>query len=255
MEVYSKYRQKTVTKKGRAFPVRRVGVFLLIFTTALLILLKVATWLNAQELFQLKKITIEGNQFVKRLEILNLVQIDSSANLLEFDLQKISTRVKQHPLIDKVLVSRRLPSTLVIKLQEKEPLAILNDSELVAVDEKGNVMPEFQTEMLFDTPIISNLTQNSESFQQVLDFLSFTKSRQFSLYLEISEISYSKNLGIYFFLNEKGIPVICGDDDFENKGEKFLTVLTFLKSVSKLQTVKYFDLRFKDQVIVRELES
>lgn len=262
--VYSKYRSKRTVKKvkkARSFPTRRAGIFALIITTSLLILLKVATWLNAQELFSLKNIKMEGNRFVKRHELLSLVKIEPSVSLLEYDTRKIAAQVEQHPLIRQALVSRSLPSSLVIKVQEKEPIAILNNSKLLALDEKGQPMPMSRTEMFFDYPIISNIklpekdSEKNHELNQVIDFLNFTKLKHFALYSEISEVSYSNNTGIYFYLNEGITPVIWGNGNLQKKSANLLKVLTLLKSENKLQKVKYFDLRFKDQVIVKELKS
>ena len=261
MMVYSKYRSKKTGKKVRkirSFPTKRVGILVLIVTTSLLILLKVVTWLNAQELFSLKDIRVEGNRFAKKSELLNLVKIEPSVSLLEFDTQKIAAQVEQHPLIQQATVSRSLPSSLVIKVQEKEPIAILNNSELLALDEKGHPMPVFRTEIFFDYPIISNIklpendSEENPELNQVIDFLNFAKAKHFALYSEVSEISYSKNIGIYFYLNEGAIPVIWGNGNLRKKSANFLEVLNLLKRESKLLKVKYFDLRFKNQVIVKE---
>ncbi len=79
MMVYSKYRSKKTgnkVRKIRSFPTRRAGLLVLIVTTSLLILLKVATWLNAQELFSLKDIKVVGNRFAKKSELLNLIKVE-----------------------------------------------------------------------------------------------------------------------------------------------------------------------------------
>ena len=125
MMVYSKYSSKGTgnkIRKTRSFPTRRAGLLVLIATTSLLILLKLATWLNAQELFSLKDIKVEGNRFAKTSELLNLVKVEPSLSLLEFDTQKIASQVEQHPLVKRATVSRSLPSSLVIRVQEKEPI-------------------------------------------------------------------------------------------------------------------------------------
>ncbi len=261
MMVYSKYNSKKTRKKvgkARSFPTRRAGILVLIVTTSLLLLLKVATWLNAQELFSLKDIKVEGNRFAKKSELLNLVKVEPSTSLLEFDTQKIAAQVQQHPLIQEASVSRSLPSSLVIKVREKEPLAILNNSELLALDEKGQPMPVHRNEMFFDYPIISNINtpeddanENSD-LNQIIAFLNFIKAKHFGLYSEISELSYSKNSGIYFYLNEGTIPVILGNGDFQKKSTNLLEILTLLKTENRLSNIRYFDLRFRDQVIVKE---
>ena len=261
MMVYSKYSSRKrgyKIRKIRSFPTRRAGLLVLIVTTSLLILLKLATWLNAQELFSLKDIKFEGNRFAKKSELLNLIKVEPSMSLLEFDTQKIANQVEQHPLIQRATVSRSLPSSLVIRVQEKEPIALLNNSVLTALDEKGQPMPVFQTEMFFDYPIISNIklpeknTGENGGLNQVIDFLNFTKTKHFALYSDISEIFYSKNSGIYFYLNEGATPVILGHGNLQNKNANLLEVLNLLKRENNLGKVKCFDLRFKNQVIVKE---
>lgn len=257
MKIYSSYRTKQTVRKARWIPSRRIGIVVLAATTILLFLLKVATWLNAQELFLLKNLAVEGNRMLNKSEILSLVTLDTSITLLDYDIKKVADEVQRHPLIAKAWVRRKLPSTLVIKVEERHPLAILNDSELMAIDEHGKSMAISRTEMLFDVPIISNLRgqENQDALGRVLSFLSATKSKHFNLYCEISEISYSHNFGIYFYLNDRAIPVIWGTADAGKKSNDFMDVLAVVKNRGELSKVKYFDARFKNQIILREARS
>jgi len=253
MMVYSKYNRKPKPRRRRAnHDSRRAGLYFLVITTTIVILLKVATWLNAGEMFEFRSVSITGTQYVDDRELLRLAQIDTTLGLFELDLKAIAQRVKTHPLVAEAVVSRRLPSTLIIHVTEKKPLAILNLQQLHAIDARGTILASLTPERLFDLPVIMNVQlENKAVLQQILAFLSHLKRYQFSLYSEISEISYSDKAGIYFRLVHDSIPVILGPGNFARKGEQFSKVLAIMKSQNKLSKVRYFDLRFDNQVVVK----
>ncbi|MFQ5753413.1 MAG: cell division protein FtsQ/DivIB, partial [bacterium] len=115
------------------------------------------------------------------------------------------------------------------------------------------VLPNLELGMLLDYPIISKVENQSRELNNILNYLRFIKTNQFTLYSEISEISYSPKMGIYFYLTEGTIPVFMGEQDFEQKGSNLLAVLNILNKEKKLSEIEYFDLRFKGQVIVKEI--
>jgi cell division septal protein FtsQ len=239
---------------------RRIGTVLLISSTALLVLLKLATWLYADDaLFRLKDINIRGNKFASDQELLSLIPQDSTKNLLKCDLKKISLALQQHPLLEKVWVKRVLPSTLFIRVKEYEPLATYNKDGLGVLDSNGHLLQNIKPQMLIDQPIITDVSAlspkdgGSSELAQVLAFLEITKQNSFKLYARISEISFNQEVGIYFYLTEQAVPVIVGTGDYVVKGEKFLKVIRIIEQNNNLDSIEYFDLRFKNQVVVKEI--
>ena len=260
MIVYSKYNNRRRALEFRPAVSKRTVLIVLICIATVLLLLRVATWLNAQEMFVLKNIDVEGNRFVKKSEVLDLLNLDTSRSLFDYNLRQIAQQVSMHPFIKDASVSRRLPDNLIIRISEKEPIAILNQSELSLVDENGEQLPEFNSVELLDYPIISNLVLADEQnggkeVMEVLRFLRQTREHNFVLYSQISEISFSKNLGVYFYLTENAITVIVGKDRFAQKAANLLQVLNILKMDGGMSQVEYFDLRFEGQVVVKELDA
>jgi cell division protein FtsQ len=258
MMVYSKYRRRSCGGGAGSLALRRIGIIFLVITTAVLLVLKISTWLGAQELFQLKEIKIEGTRFIKNTELRKYFEIDTLKRIFDIDLRAIEKQVREHPLVQGVQVSRRFPSTLIIKIAEKEPIAIVNNFELFAIDAHGQVLPKIHPAMLCDYPIISNLSirkgqiDETAELNKILDLLLYLKKRQFNLYSRISEISYSKNLGVYFYLTNGAVPVLMGLEDLEKKGDNLLKVLRLLDKENKVQNFEYFDLRFAEQVIAKK---
>ncbi|MFQ5865045.1 MAG: cell division protein FtsQ/DivIB [bacterium] len=258
MMVYSKYRRSSSGGITSRFPFRRIGIIFLVITTAILLVLRITTWLGAQEIFQLKEIKIEGTHFIKKTELRKYFQIDSVKKIFDIDLRAIEHQVSQHPLVQKVQASRRFPSTLLVKIIEKEPIAVVNNLELFAIDERGHVLPKIHSAMLCDYPIISNLGINkgqvneSEALSEILELLMHLKQHQFMLYSRISEISYSPHVGVYFYLTDGAVPVLMGLEDLEKKCSNLLKVLRLLDKESQVSHFEYFDLRFARQVIVKK---
>jgi cell division septal protein FtsQ len=231
MMFYSAHSRKSRVRHIPGFNLaafRRVGTLLLITSTVLLLLLKLATWLYAEDtLFQLKEISITGNRFATDAELLRLVAIDSSQSLLKCDLKQISASLEQHPLLEKVWVKRILPSTLYIQVQEYQPIATYNKDGLGALDSHGHLLQKIKPEMLVDQPVITNVSAlrpkdgGVSELEQVLAFLQATRQGQFDLYARISEISYDKDIGIYFYLTDHTVPVIVGTKGYLQKGKNF----------------------------------
>ncbi|MFQ5649143.1 MAG: cell division protein FtsQ/DivIB [bacterium] len=259
MIVYSKYSTVHRGKRLEFATTRRMALVLLIITTTLLLMLKVAGWLNAQAMFTLKDIRVEGNRFVKESDIVALLQLDGSRSLFEYDLKAMALQVKQHPLVQNAWVSRRLPDNLVIKVLEKEPLAILNQDTLAILDDRGERLPNLATFDPMDFPIISNIETSERhrengQLYQILNFLRLTRRSTFSLYCQISEISYSETLGLYFYLIDRPVPVIVGKGNFAEKSLNLLQVLKIIRKENSLSQIQYFDLRYQNQVIVKKLK-
>ena len=260
MFVYSKY-SSIPERKRFTLPIsRRGGLVLLVITTVLLAMLKLANWLNAQEVFTLKKIEVEGNRFVTEDEILKMVRLDATKSVFELDLKAIAQQLSKHPFIVKALVNRRLPDNLVIRVVEKEPLALLNTGTLSILDDHGNPLPNPLAFEPVDLPVISNMAVTGEhaadNMKHVIEFLNVTKESYFPLYSQLSEVSFSPRTGLYVYLMEGSVPVLFGQGNYAGKNEKLLEVLKIIqKDASSLSHVRMLDLRYKDQVIVKDLAS
>lgn len=253
MRAYSKYDSTLTREKNHS--ARKTGWIFLVLTTGILGALFAADWIHEDEIFLIKSVQVEGARFISEEEIRSLAKVDFMKNIFEIDGSAISARVKKHEFVDKVKVRRRLPSSLVIEVTEKKPLAVLNSSELAAIDDCGNKLPECGIQALHDYPVISSIdfSENPDSeFIKVVDFLKSIKTNNFTLYTIISEVSYSEKIGIYFTLNDKAIPVFVGEGNFTKKGAHFLKVYHIIQNKHNFSGIEYFDLRFKNQVIIKE---
>ena len=99
----------------------------LVIALSLLILL---TTINSQQIFviskfNLKTIVIKNNLLLKEEEIKNLLISFYNKNLLFLDNNKIKKALMQNSFIESFNIKKKYPSTLIIRIFEKKPIAVL----------------------------------------------------------------------------------------------------------------------------------
>ena len=234
--------------------------FSIIFIAMMLMLTLVWFWKN--EAFELKGAKIQGNRFVSKEDIFEIAGIDFSKDVFEVNTGEIEQRILNHPMIEKASVTRFLPSALKIKVKERDLIAVISGSEISAVDVTGKVLSQFSTESVYDLPAITGFYfqtdssgirefNNPELVQQAVDMLNEIKSRDLVLYHELSDLHYSRNHGFIFYLKKNNIPVVFGLEDYAKKLQYLSTIFHHLNDKTKLEEAKVIDVRFEDQVVVK----
>ncbi|MCD6548777.1 MAG: FtsQ-type POTRA domain-containing protein [Thermodesulfobacterium sp.] len=102
-----------------------------ILTAVLFSLILIIYLLYFTDLFILKEVRVINNKKVGKKEIIALTGLKGGERLFSIPIDKIKKRILLNPKIEKVVIAKRLPYTLEIKIKEREPLAI------ITVDNKG----------------------------------------------------------------------------------------------------------------------
>jgi len=253
--IYSKYSNHSRPKRFDLGRVKKAGLVCFYLTAAILIVLKVATWLHAEELFGLNDVIVEGNHLVTEDEVLALLQPRPGVNLFHYDLRSLGERVENHPYIRRASVGRRLPDKLVVRIEEVEPLALLNGDRMAILDDQGSELPPSMISQVIDYPLIAGMSPDDPAFALVLQYLRDCKCKNFPLYSQISEISYSPDKGVYFYLIDNALPVILGEGNFEEKSRHLMQLLRILEGNQEIGHVEALDVRFENQVVVKSKVS
>ena len=91
--------------------------------------------------YRVQAVTIEGRQELSQKKILNLLQVQPNASILDTDLQSLHTRLMQNPWIRQATISRQLPNTIFVKIEERLPVARWqNKGKLSVVDDEGVIL-------------------------------------------------------------------------------------------------------------------
>lgn len=105
------------------------------------------------EWFEVRTVKVEGGRWLTDDEAVRALALPEGTNLWE-DPHPLEERLRQHPLVDDVRVRRRVPGTLVVKVVERRPVALLPTPALEPVDPEGRRLPIDPVLHRLDLPIL-----------------------------------------------------------------------------------------------------
>jgi hypothetical protein len=172
----------TEIRKPRPRKRWRVAVFIL-----LLVLLAPTPWLarrGASKLafFHVSRVTVEGTRYLSPDTVVARLAIDTTHSVWD-DPTPLEDRVRALPQVADVSVSRKLPGTLVVKVRENPPVALVPGARgLEVVDSTGRPLPIDPAREALDLPI------SNQRDPGLIRMLGDIRARHAVLYRRISEV-------------------------------------------------------------------
>ncbi|WP_136805106.1 cell division protein FtsQ/DivIB [Desulfosediminicola flagellatus] len=223
--------------------------------------------------FKVRNIDIVGCESTseKRLRPLAGITIYQTS-LMGLDGESIESRIEQDPWVSKAEVTRDWPSTIVIKVVEHQPVALLNKSEttepkLYYIDKKGVPFLEVKPGNDVDFPVITGLDkiedvrEREEIFSDIYTFLRLVRRNNPNLPAQsVSEIHVNENSEMVVYLVDYTFPIFFGRGQISDKYTRLVRVLDVLYREKKkgmlLSGVEYIRMDYlKDKVLVAQSES
>ena len=88
--------------------------------------------------FRLNNIIIEGQQNINVNQIISKLSVEDNMPIFLLDLEEIKRIVKENDWVKNAWIMRKLPNTLIIKILERQPIAIWQyQKKLFLIDEDG----------------------------------------------------------------------------------------------------------------------
>src|SRR3954463_7416533 len=105
--------------------------------------------------FRVRTIEVRGARYLQPGEIVQRLKVDTLASLWD-DLTPYKARVRAHPQVSDVTISRRMPGTLVVTIKENLPVALIQTpTGLLAFDSLGKQLPIDPARTALDLPIVA----------------------------------------------------------------------------------------------------
>ena len=221
-------------------------------------------WAKKFDHLHLENITVRGNDYLNRDQIIESSIIPKYPNLLNLNIKTIQERIENHPFIKSAIVSREFPSSLNIDVVERLPLAYINNaSQMYLVDSEGIVLPVRKGQFDFDVPILSGFNSDENLYpignrslsQKVLESVSFLteiKNNHTVLYNDLSEVQISTADEYILCLSKYPTKIYLGVNEISNQLSILHKFSIMLNNKRSLHDFHYVDLRYKNQVIVKE---
>ena len=197
--------------------------------------------LRQMDFFRVRRVVIEGARYASPDEIVSRLRVDTTASIWD-DVSPLVARVKEHPQVRDVRIGRRLPGTLVVRVTENPPVALVNSAKgLVVTDAAGESLPVDPTRTDVDLPVLA--TRDT----LLLRLLGEVRAEVPSLFARVSEARRGSRGEVILVLQEHRVLAMA-----DVTAERLAEVLPVeLDLARRALTVVELDFRFRDQVVAR----
>jgi hypothetical protein len=197
--------------------------------------------LKRMDFFRVRHVEVRGGRFTPAGEVRALLAIDTTFSIWE-DLEPLRQRVLEHDQVRDAQVARRFPATLVVRLEEFQPVALVpTSSGMKAYDATGRALPLDPSRTPVDVPIVPR--QDTALFR----FLGDVRELAQGVYARVNE---ARRVGRdVFALDLVGFTVLVQPDFGAERLARISSVEAEL--ASRRVRLKELDFRYHDQVIAR----
>ena len=148
--------EKIIKKRNRNKRIIKISLLFILFIIVILCAM-------FSPLFNIKTIEVNGNKIVTKNEIISLSKIQIEENSFKLSKGKIKKQVKENAYIQDVKITRKLPSTILIEIEEREPAYLLEYAGSYVVIDKQGYMLEIKTEKI-SLPVIQGEVTETSNF-------------------------------------------------------------------------------------------
>ncbi len=162
----TKKKKKLTPKQQEIAKQKRKRVFRTVKWTSLVVIIAggiIAFMLSS--FFNIKSVTVTGNEKITSEEIISLSNITLEENTFKISNSKVEEAVKTNAYIESVKLKRKLPDEIEIQVSERKPAYMLTlGNAYVYVSTQGYLLEVSTTKL--DLPIITGISTKEEEIQE-----------------------------------------------------------------------------------------
>lgn len=213
--------------------------------------------LRRLDTFRVRHVEVVGTRFMAPAAVLKASGIDSTSNVFD-DAAVWRQRLLRRPLIAAVEVHRRLPGTIVLKVTETRPVALIRGHTLEAVDARGRVLAIDPALTPVDLPVLdlpADTTAGGRlrtpAASTVLETLDRIRRFEPAFARQVSEVALTRDGAIRLWLRHPDRAVALLPEALDAlKLRELVATLADLDARQELSRLRLIDGRFRDQVVV-----
>jgi cell division protein FtsQ len=206
------------------------------------------------------RVVVQGNARLSAGEIHGLIGDVRGQSLLLVDLQQFQARLLDSPWVQSVTVRRVLPSTVDVRIVERDPVALARlGQQLYLVDATGVIIDDYGPQYAdFDLPIVDGMAAPVTADGPAIDparaqlaarFLASLAGRP-ELRRAVSQVDVSRAHNVVVLLGDDPALLYLGDEQFVERLRTYLEIRPTLDE--RMADVDYVDLRYGQRVIAKE---
>lgn len=230
--------------------VAAIGAFVVFVTQTPRILRKL-------ELFRVERVEILGTRYLAPHLVLEASGITEESNLFD-DPSPWRAALLEHPLVADLTIEREYPGTLILRVEEVEPVALVATPVLRPVDARGRYLPIEPAAVDVDLPIIAvepedELADRVEDPEVLGLVRALDRLGQVAPWLvaRVSAVTPVDGGGLRLMMREPARGEALLPVDFNAlRIEQLRLTMADLDAKRELPRLRRIDVRYRDQVVV-----
>ena len=157
----------------------------------LLLLLGAAFLFVKSDYFLIKNIEVEGNTYYTKSEIISLADAKTGNNIIfDAEIKQMEENLEKNPFFKIIEIKRKLPSTIVIRVEERQQMAAIQfGDKYIVMDDEGVILRMTEVE-----PKVTLLTGLTISKMDVGEPLEAEEKENLSMVLRMLKTMQDGNL-------------------------------------------------------------
>ncbi len=221
---------------------------------ALAALLAAAGWhvLAGGEVLRIRAVRFQGLARASEAELLSLSPVRPGDNLLASDLEAMERALCRHPWVKSALVRRRIPPAVEVRIEEREPKALVDLGGLYLVDRDAQVFKRAAPGDGLDLPLVTGFTRDDYVRRRAdvepllagaLALLDGYAREGLAALAPVSEVHVDADDGVTLFVGEDGTQVRLGVGELPSKLSRLHGILAALRAKGARAAVLHLDNR------------
>lgn len=212
---------------------------------------------SRMETFRIASVDVRGVRFLTRDEVVAQLGITSETSVWT-DKGVWTERLKAHPMVRDVEITRKVPNGLLVEVLERRPIALAPTPTLEPIDAEGYRLPLDPAAYRLDLPIISTHRfppEGSQLFPEDVRVLAaeldHLMNADTAFHQRVSSVRWGERGMLIARWGEPRVEFLLPRRASPTRLREGLVALANAMSRSPGEVPAAIDLRFADQVVVR----
>ena len=223
---------------------------IIFFSLVILIMILILGVKYMARSFIVRDIVVSGNYHLEEEDIVKSLNMGDATSLLNLRFKDVDETLRHSPWVKKVSIKRQLPDTLMIRIKEAVPKALLSlNGHTYLIEGEGGILEEIDREGTHFLPVIRDIepVKDKKGLIEALNLIEALSEKTVMSDMESVDISL-RSYGLE--MNIDGEVIKVGYGKYNEKLDRWKD---FELRMNEIGAARYIDLRFQDKVIVKTL--
>jgi cell division septal protein FtsQ len=214
------------------------------------------SWLGRSAIFSVRVVDMNPCEHVSKDEISGMLKGVARGSIWSLSREEIGRRILSHPFVREVTVRKAFPDMLIVHIEEREPVAMINLDALYYVDERGSIFKRLTAYDAKNLPILTGFSRGDlaakdpvtiRNLKKTIDLLHHAEASV--LRRNISEVHFDAQDGYTLVTRDFGLQLKIGTMEFSKAMQRVEEAMPKLASLGQSKGV--VDLKTEGRIFVR----